>query len=234
MASEVKTRLLEYLHYKRISQVEFTRMLGVSSTYVGAMRRSISGEKMLRIRELFPDLNPDWLLYGHGEMLIGDATAQEYSLREELAERGASMVPLVPTSAAAGSLRAFSEGVRAEDCETIVAQVEGAELAVRVSGRSMEPYIPDGSFLFVCRIKSRNFIPWGHPMVIDTADGVVVKCLYPVEAETDTASGEPDYGEAQEVEARSYNPAFPPFRIPGNAIYGLYRVLGVFTLYTTI
>lgn len=220
MASEVKERLLEYLHYKRISQVDFTRMLGVSSTYIGAMRRSISDEKMHKIRHLFPDLNPDWLLYGEGNMLRG--VERDDDLRRQLAARGVSMVPLLPAAAYAGNIQAYSEGLRLEDCEMVVAQVQGAELAIRVSGRSMEPNIPDGSFLFIRKINDRAFIPWGHPMVVDTDNGVVVKCLYPVdEART-------------EVEARSYNPDFPPFRIPGESIHALYRVLAIVSICSTI
>ena len=56
MSSEVKERLLEYLHYKRLSQIDFTQSIGVSSTYIGAMRRSISDDKMLRIRDRYPCL----------------------------------------------------------------------------------------------------------------------------------------------------------------------------------
>ena len=70
MSSEVKERLLKYLHHKHLSQIEFTQSIGVSSTYIGAMRRSISDDKMLRIRERYPDLKPDWLLYGKGDMSL--------------------------------------------------------------------------------------------------------------------------------------------------------------------
>ena len=220
MASEVKQRLLEFLRYKRISQVEFTRMLGVSSTYIGAMRRSVSDDKMLKIRQLFPDLNPDWLLYGEGEMIQGVDHNKE--LKRKLEEKGFAVVPVIPTEACAGSLKEFSEGVFPEDCDTIVTQIRNAEMAIRVSGDSMEPNIPDGSMLFLRRITNRTFIPWGHPLVIDTEEGVVVKCLYPVEENTDM------------VEARSYNTKYPPFEIPGESIYGLYRILGMLSIYSTL
>ena len=206
-SSTVKERLLEYLYHKRISQIEFTRMLGVSSTYVGAMRRSISDEKMLKIRRLFPDLNPDWLLYGSGEMLKDDN--EKDSMLAQMEAQGVKMVPL-------------SEGIKAADCEMVVSQVHDAEMAIRVSGHSMEPNIPDGAFLFVKKINDRSFIPWGNAMVVDTSNGTVVKCLYPVSASD------------EEIEARSYNPDFPPFRIPTDTVFGLYRILATLTINTTL
>lgn len=220
MASGVKERLLEYLYAKRISQVEFTRMLGVSSTYIGAMRRSISDEKIQKIRKLFPDLNTDWLLYGEGTMLQGEEKNDD--IRRELETLGASMVPLLPAAAYAGNIQAFSEGVMSDDCEMMISQVQGAEMVIRVSGRSMEPNIPDGSYLFIRRINDRAFIPWGHPLVVDTDNGVVVKCLYPV------GKG------SEEVEAHSYNPAYPPFRISTDTVYGLYRVLAILSYCSTM
>ncbi|MDE7509465.1 MAG: hypothetical protein K2M62_05020 [Muribaculaceae bacterium] len=219
-SSTVKGRLLEYLYHKRISQIEFTRMLGVSSTYVGAMRRSISDEKMLKIRRLFPDLNPDWLLYGSGEMLKDDN--EKDSMLAQMEAQGVKMVPLVPVSAYGGGLQAYSEGIKAADCEMVVSQVHDAEMAIRVSGHSMEPNIPDGAFLFVKKINDRSFIPWGNAMVVDTSNGTVVKCLYPVSAS------------AEEIEARSYNPDFPPFRIPTDTVFGLYRILATLTINTTL
>ena len=68
--STVKSRLLHLLKEKRMTQTEFARQLGVSPTYIGAMRRSIPDVKLRKVMEIFPDLNRDWLLYGEGEMLL--------------------------------------------------------------------------------------------------------------------------------------------------------------------
>ena len=69
MESSVKQRLINFLDYKRISKAEFSRKLGVSSSYIGAMRKSIQPDKVERIAILFPDLNIQWLLTGSGEMI---------------------------------------------------------------------------------------------------------------------------------------------------------------------
>ena len=145
-------------------QVEFTRMLGVSSTYVGAMRRSLSDDKIMKVRRLFPDLNTDWLLYGQGDMLL-ESVVKAAADADELAAHGVRMVPLLPAAAYAGNIEAYSEGVVPEDCELIATQIRSAEMAVRVSGDSMEPKFHDGMVLFIRRINDRSFIPWGYPLV---------------------------------------------------------------------
>ena len=70
MSNTVKERLIEYLKAKKVSKSEFGRMIGVSSSYVDSIRKSIDKDKLLSIAKKFPDLNQQWLLYGIGEMLI--------------------------------------------------------------------------------------------------------------------------------------------------------------------
>ena len=71
----VKKRLLVYLKANRITQAEFGRIMGVSTAYVSTIRESISHDMQLKVKEAFPDLNMQWLLYGEGEMNIqGDGS----------------------------------------------------------------------------------------------------------------------------------------------------------------
>lgn len=65
----VKERLREYVKTLNISEREFCRQIGVSSSYINNIRQSIQPDKMKAIGEKFPELNPMWLLTGDGEML---------------------------------------------------------------------------------------------------------------------------------------------------------------------
>jgi len=65
----VKQRLTNYIKSRGISSREFCRIIGVSETYVNSIRTSIQPEKLIKITHAFPDLNPEWLLTGDGEML---------------------------------------------------------------------------------------------------------------------------------------------------------------------
>ncbi|RKT01047.1 helix-turn-helix domain-containing protein [Chryseobacterium defluvii] len=65
----VKERLKFYLKNKKISQGKFAESINVSSGYVNAIRKSIQPDKLTLIKNIYTDLNIDWLLTGDGEML---------------------------------------------------------------------------------------------------------------------------------------------------------------------
>lgn len=220
----VKDRLLALLKAKRMSQTEFTRLLGVSPTYIGAMRKSMPAERVKAIENIFPDLNRDWLLYGEGEMLIPDEGALP-----DLSK--GYIVPLLPIEAYAGNLQLWSQGVALRDCEKVVSPVPGVDFAIRISGNSMEPEFQNGSMLFIKRINEKAFIPWGNPMVIDTENGVLVKLVYPVSKTENQVAAV--YEQPEYIEARSYNPAYPPFLIPAESIYSLYKIVTGIKQYST-
>lgn len=215
--STVKSRLIKLLKLKRMSQTEFARLMGVSPTYIGAMRRSISEERLKRLLEIFPDLSRDWILFGEGDMLIDNEEKEDLS--------DGYLVPLLPVKAFAGNLQHWAGGVELRDCEKVVSPVKGVDFAIRIAGNSMEPEFQNGSILFIKRINQRAFIPWGNPMVIDSENGVLVKAVYPGTSEQD------DEGY---IEARSYNPQYPPFKIPVESIYSLYRIISATKQYSTM
>lgn len=202
----VKDRLLLFLKSQNISKAEFARRMGLSMAYVSAMRKSLPEDKVKRLCELFPSLNRDWLLYGEGDMLLSRPKEGRRNEREFL-------IPLLPIQAFAGNLQEYSQGVLRRECDLIASPVEGADLAIPISGDSMEPEIHNGTIAAIKRINERAFIPWGNPMVIDTENGVLLKVVFP------SKMGK-DY-----IEAHSYNPRYPDIQIPTGSILGLYRVV---------
>ena len=206
----VKERLQHFLKEENISASEFSRKMGLSSTYLASMRKSMPEEKVELLIQKFPQLNRDWLLYGEGEMY-----------REDLADKGIDpyrldkhLVPLIPTQAAAGRFPMYAQGILPKDCSRIYSPVAGADLAITIKGDSMEPEIHNGTVVFIKRINDKAFLPYGTPLVLDTENGSVCKMLFP------SKKGE-DY-----LEARSINPEYPPFQIPVECIYGVYRIIG--------
>lgn len=214
----VKDRLLKFLKSQRISQVEFTKNLGVSPTYVGAMRKGIPAEKMKKIGELYPNLNREWLLYGDGEMLRESAIKPESNSIKEFETL------LLPTEAFAGDLQMWSNGIRSRECQKFMSPISGIDFAIPVKGDSMEPHFHTGSTLLVKRINELAFIPWGNPMVIDTENGVLIKKVMPAK------EGESD----KYIIAESYNPNYPPFKIPKASIFGLYKVMGAVDIFSNM
>lgn len=206
--STVKGRLLTYLKENRIPQTEFCRKLGVAPTYIGVIRKSIPPEKINKIVSLYPDMSRDWLLYGEGDMY-----ARETDDPRRMLQDAGYVVPLLPVTAFAGNISAWSQSVNASDCEKVISPVQGVDFAIRISGDSMEPAFHDGSIVLIKKIDDKAFIPWGHPMIVDSANGVFFKDVYPSEKGR------------KYIEARSINPKYPPLQIPQDCIHGLYRVV---------
>ena len=65
----IKERLVEYLKIKNIKKVHFEKSINVSNGYVNNIVKNIPYEKLSIIKELYPDLNIDWLQFGEGEMI---------------------------------------------------------------------------------------------------------------------------------------------------------------------
>lgn len=210
----VKGRLLKYLQAAGMSQVEFAQKMGVSPTYVGAMRKGLSIAKLQQLAHVCPDLNREWLTFGTGPMLV-DPT------REPRIDPAKYEVPMLPVTAYAGNLREWSQSVEAQDCEKVMAPVPDADFAIRISGDSMEPRFHDGSVILIKRINEKAFIPWGNPMVIDTENGVLVKMVFPSK-------------QSESIEARSLNTLYPTLNVPVSSIYGMYRIVGSLAFYNTI
>lgn len=210
--STIKDRILEFIGASDLNSRQFEIRCGLSNGAVSKMGNSTRRSVLDKIFNAFPDLNEVWLLTGKGQMLNEDE-----SMMPEIIDQDESsdddLVPLLPVEAMAGSLSCYSEGVYLRNCQKIKSPVNGADWAIKISGDSMEPELHNGYYIFISKL-SGAFIPWGHTVVLDTLDGVVVKKIYPVE------------GTEEFIIAKSVNPDYPPFRIETSAIFGIYRILG--------
>lgn len=213
------------------NKAEFARAVNTSpQTITNWINRGISKDGLLSINKAFPSLNREWLLTGKGEMLkqpvdeIREATQEELEeLRNEIEAGRASVVPLIPASAFAGSVNGISpESIKREQCELITSPVAGAEYAIPITGDSMEPDYPDGSTAYIKRINEQAFIPWGHVVILDTENGAFIKRILP------------DENDKRYVWAYSINPNYPPMHIPKSSIFRIFRVLGTSRIFTTM
>ena len=67
----IKERLLQYAKIQKVGMMNFYEKISVSqSNFSGKGAESaLSTDKIIHILITFPDINPDWLLLGKGEML---------------------------------------------------------------------------------------------------------------------------------------------------------------------
>lgn len=100
MQSNVKSRLIEFLKFKSISQKAFAQSVGVSAGFVNAIRVSIQPKTLEKISNVYPDLNITWLLTGVGPMLLDVAPpAQVSSVNSAVAMHGNAINTITNESA---------------------------------------------------------------------------------------------------------------------------------------
>ena len=140
---------------------------------------------------------------------------------KKLLQDAGYLVPLLPVTAFAGNITAWSQSINASECEKVISPVQGVDFAIRISGDSMEPDFHDGSIILIKRIDDKAFIPWGHPMIVDSSNGVFFKDVYP------SSRGK------KYIEAKSINQKYPPLEIPLDCVYGLYRVVTMLNTFSS-
>lgn len=178
------------------TRVEFAHLLDINPTTLsGAMRT-----------------RPEYLT----DKMIGRVKlfATSNNLEGELPEDNATSIPVIPVEAMAGTLKEFFQSVNEYDCERMVSPIKGADYAIKVNGDSMSPEIPNGSHILLKRINEEQFVEWGKIFCLDTANGAVIKKVFPTD--------DPEF-----IECRSINPEFPSFKVNTKHINGWYRVLMV-------
>jgi len=187
------------------SQREFAQLLGLTE---GTISKALKGEKNYASDIMIARINA-LMFEKFGETPEWD--------KEPVPETGGGeplTLPVIPTKAMAGTLGEFSQGIKAYECERIISPIQGADYAIKVSGDSMEPDIPNGSTIIIKKIWEEEFVEWGKVFCLDTRNGAVIKRLYPTE-------------NPEVVECRSINPEYPPFKVNVKNINGWYRVLMV-------
>lgn len=65
----IKEKIIQYLEYKLVSKSNFYKKIGVSNSFL-ASGKTIGSDKLILIRDNYPDLNMNWLIFDDGEMLI--------------------------------------------------------------------------------------------------------------------------------------------------------------------
>lgn len=173
------------------TQGDFAQLLGVSQNTISAAK---NGDERYLTKSLIEKI----------EMILGQPAEPETT----------DTIPVIPVEAMAGTLKEFFQSVNEYDCERMVPPIKGADYAIKVNGDSMSPEIPNGSHILIKRINEEQFVEWGKIFCLDTANGAVIKKVFPTD-------------DPEVIECRSINPEFPSFKVNTRHINGWYRVLMV-------
>jgi len=183
----VKERIIHYLKESKITQSEFCKRVGLSSGYIGAMRKSFQPDTINKIVIEFPDLErtcgaPLFIRTSEGLVLTGEGEMLKNGIAHE-PDNGTTIgsgrvIPYYDAEVAAGT----EYGMEMMQTAPVgVIEIGGllkdSEFAMRVYGNSMVPNYPAGCVIGL-RQYNEHFIEPGTVYVIETEENRFLKRLY--------------------------------------------------------
>jgi hypothetical protein len=213
--STQKDRILQFIEYKGISKNKFYNETGISNGILDK-KSGLSMDTIEKFYSTYPEINPEWLLTGKGEMLKSGNTNTETSKEESV--KG---IPLVNATAIGGyGNNVFSFEERDVKDYYVIPKFKHKQVdfMIEVEGSSMYPKYNSGDVVACRIIKERNFIQWNKTHVIATREqGIIIKRIKPSDA-------------PNSLLMVSDNESYDPFNVPEEEIEGLAIVVGVIRL----
>jgi transcriptional regulator with XRE-family HTH domain len=68
----LEIRIIEVFNYTKLTRQDFANKIGISNavlSHISSGRNKASTDLIINILTNFDDISPDWLLFGHGDML---------------------------------------------------------------------------------------------------------------------------------------------------------------------
>lgn len=194
----IKDRVLYLAENKEISKQDFFRKTGLKySNFTGKSKESdLTSKSVAEILLKYPDVSPEWLLTGNGEMLRSQEALAVKPPRVEIIEpikvEGRSLmpkvvvvddedndrIPLVSVKAQAGYLEGYDDSNYIEELPTysVPDMRNGTYRMFQVSGFSMYPTLQDGSYVVGQFVEDWEWLGDNRVCVVVTErDGVIVK-----------------------------------------------------------
>lgn len=203
--SLIKRNILKYLNIIGVSKYEFYKNAGMSR---GTLDNTsgLTEENILKFFAYAPDVRPEWLLTGKGEMLKSTTEYSEYSIEKQ----GISMDPRQQYKSAripvyhvrnAGALVSLLERTAAfkTDDYILVPNLEACDGAVYINGDTMYPLLKSGDIVaYKIMVDKKNSILWGemYLLAIELESEVIAMVGYIQKSEKGN-----NY-----IAVRSYNP----------------------------
>jgi repressor LexA len=215
MTQSTTERLSEYMAFRRINNNMLTVTAGLSVGLIGkaiANNSGINSTSIEKILHSYPEINPEWLLTGKGEMLKKDTLVAKPT-------KSLEGIPVLQMEAFAGIGDSNVQGVSFDTIEDryVIPLFDGVKIdfMIPVRGSSMYPKYSSGDVVACRIIKELLFVQWNKVYVIDTiSQGIVMKRL---------TKG----NSAESVVCKSDNKDYDDFEVPLSEIRSVALVIGV-------
>lgn len=199
----VKSRLIDFLAYKGISQRVFEINCGLSNGFVDKVGEGTRASSLDKISAVYPELNQMWLRTGYGDMITPSDIAQE--LQEihaacakeiEAAEKEYNQIiscksDPVHEGEYNGTLVYDIDATAGFDGRDIdftqehvvgcicLPEIDKNQQIIGVSGDSMEPVLKNFDRIAIRKIENWTVIFWGQIYVVMTDEYRFVKYVKP-------------------------------------------------------
>ncbi len=223
-------RIKQFIDLKGITNQNFEKEIGFSNgAFASQLRnnKTIGVDKLENILTSFPELNPNWLLTGKGEMTVNYQKSKTDNPISYLKEAPTDFqlkptnqgIPIIPFEAFGGYGDGTIEGVNIETIQDryVVPLFHGIKIdfMIPVRGSSMYPKYNSGDVVACRIINDIYFIQWNKVYVIDTiSQGTVIKRL----KKSDNSDN---------VICKSDNKDYDEFELPKSDIRTIAMVVGV-------
>jgi len=201
-----KQRILQFIDYQGISKQYFFERTGLKRGLLDAdkLDSSISDIYLAKILARYPELNPEWLLVGSGDMILSEGVAK---LR--------AGIPLIPIDALAGWGEGEGQVMPYDVKHYHVPEFneQKVDFLISVKGDSMYPKYQTGDIVACKKLPLDTFFQWNKVYVLDTVQGAMIKRV-----KQSMQQGH--------ITCVSENTTYEPFDLPMVDIHALAIVLG--------
>lgn len=211
-------RLLQFVESKGYTKRSAEQKLLMGNGRFGKMianKTEIKDQLMEKILLEFPELNPQWLISGKGEMT---KKPEKKSLNNQTNNK----VPFYEIDVSASVVEVFTDSaIETPSSELSVPGLEDCDFAVPVYGHSMYPIYENGTIIVCKEVQDKQLINYGEIYFIVTKDYRMVKRLQ---------RGSKDFtllAESENTEKRINGQLkYEPIELPVDSILRLYLVKG--------
>lgn len=181
---DLRERVLTYIQFLGLTTQKFEQLVGLSNGAVAKMGNNTRRSTIDKISNYFPELNPNWLLTGEGEMLkkreklrqeVEDVSVEELELLDQGLRQGVfRMVPLINIDSVGGMHSGNLLSASEQYVMRMLPFTEAREgdVAILQSGNSMYPTIPSGSALLIREVVDwQEYFGYGNIYVLWLRDG---------------------------------------------------------------
>ncbi len=143
-------RILQIIEYKGISKSAFYRETGLSNGFLDKVK-DVGSSKIEHILKIYPEISPNWLLTGNGNMLISEEVPvqllnKDRKTKDVILEM--QEVPLYSLEATAGLVDFFKSSKPTNTLNTIkIPNIPSCDGAISVTGDSMYPLLKSGDII---------------------------------------------------------------------------------------